>query len=62
MGAPDDLLAAADAAGRVYCTEGLRICGASLMASIPCANTNVPTFMIAEKIADAIRNDLRNDR
>ena len=61
MGAPDDPLAVADAAGRVYGTEGLRICSASLMASIPCANANVPTFMIAEKIADAIWNDLRND-
>lgn len=57
MGRSDDPLAVTDAAGRVYGTEGLRICDASLMPSIPCANTNVPTVMIAEKIADAIRSD-----
>jgi 5-(hydroxymethyl)furfural/furfural oxidase len=35
-------------------TEGLYICDASLMPTIPCANTNLPTIMIAEKISDAL--------
>ena len=61
MGAPDDPLAVTDAAGRVYGTENLRICDASLMPSIPCANTNVPTIMIAEKLADVIRSEAMRD-
>jgi len=37
--------------------QGLQICDASLMPSIPCANTNIPTIMIAERIADVIRSE-----
>ena len=55
MGAAGDPLAVTDAAGRVHGTEGLRVCDASLMPSIPCANTNAPTIMVAERIADAVR-------
>ena len=29
-------------------------CDASVMPMVPCANTNLPTMMIAEKISDAI--------
>jgi 5-(hydroxymethyl)furfural/furfural oxidase len=55
MGAADDPLAVTDAHGAVYGVEGLYVCDASLMPSIPCANTNVPTIMIAERIADLLR-------
>ncbi|MQB40705.1 GMC family oxidoreductase N-terminal domain-containing protein [Rhizobium sp. ICMP 5592] len=55
MGSPDDLMAVTSPTGRVYGVEGLRVCDASLMPSIPCANTNIPTIMIAERIADFIR-------
>ena len=35
--------------------DGLRVCDASLMPAIPCANTNIPTIMVAERIADLIK-------
>ncbi|MDR8396168.1 GMC family oxidoreductase N-terminal domain-containing protein [Paraburkholderia sp. USG1] len=55
MGAADDPLAVCDARGAVYGVSGLYVGDASLMPSIPCANTNVPTIMIAERIADMLR-------
>ena len=55
MGAPDDPLAVTDSDGAVYGVEGLHVCDASLMPSIPCANTNVPTIMVAERVAEMIR-------
>ncbi len=54
MGASDDPMAVTDPAGRVYGVEGLRVCDASVMPAVPRANTNIPTIMIAEKIADAM--------
>lgn len=58
MGAEDDTMAVTDSHGRVYGVPGLRICDASLMPSVPCANTNVPTIMVAERIADLIKQEL----
>jgi 5-(hydroxymethyl)furfural/furfural oxidase len=55
MGAIDDPHAVTLSDGRVIGVTGLRVCDASLMPSIPCANTNVPTIMIAERIADLIK-------
>ncbi|MCX8278834.1 GMC family oxidoreductase N-terminal domain-containing protein [Phyllobacterium sp. 0TCS1.6C] len=54
MGSADDPMAVTSPTGRVYGIEGLRVCDASLMPSIPCANTNMPTIMIAERVADFI--------
>ncbi len=55
MGADGDPMAVTDAAGRVRGgIEGLRVCDASIFPVVPCANTNFPTLMTAEKIADAI--------
>lgn len=54
MGAPDDPLAVVDHDGLVYGVENLRIVDASVMPSLPRANTNLATMMIAEKISDAI--------
>lgn len=59
MGAADDQLSVTDTSGKVHGTERLRICDASLMPSIPRANTNIPTIMIAEKIADMIKSKIR---
>jgi 5-(hydroxymethyl)furfural/furfural oxidase len=54
MGAADDPGAVTDPAGRVYGVAGLRICDASIMPTVPCANTNIPTIMVGEKISAAI--------
>jgi 5-(hydroxymethyl)furfural/furfural oxidase len=55
MGPADDPLAVTAPDGSVHGVEGLYVCDASLMPSIPCANTNVPTVMLAERIADVLR-------
>jgi 5-(hydroxymethyl)furfural/furfural oxidase len=57
MGRSDDPAAVTLADGRVIGVSGLRVCDASLMPAIPCANTNVPTLMITERIADFIKAD-----
>jgi 5-(hydroxymethyl)furfural/furfural oxidase len=54
MGHADDPMAVTDAAGRVRGTEGLRVVDASVFPVVPCANTNFPVLMTAEKMADAI--------
>ncbi len=54
MGPMSDPLSVCDSAGRVLGVEGLRIADASIMPTIPCANTNMPTIMIAERISDLI--------
>ncbi|MGF6478609.1 GMC family oxidoreductase [Paraburkholderia sp. JPY419] len=54
MGGAQDRDAVTDTEGRVRGTRGLRVVDASLMPRLPSANTNIPTIMIAEKIADAM--------
>lgn len=54
MGADDDPMAVTSPSGRVRGVQGLRVVDASIFPTIPCANTNFPTMMVAEKIADAI--------
>ncbi len=54
MGADDDPMAVTDNQGRVRGVAGLRVVDASLFPCVPCANTNFPTLMTAEKIADAM--------
>lgn len=54
MGAEDDPMAVTDNQGRVHGVSGLRVVDASIFPTVPCANTNGPTIMSAEKIADAI--------
>lgn len=56
MGSADDSMAVTDNQGRVRGVTGLRVADASLIPFVPRANTNIPTIMIAEKIADTIRN------
>jgi 5-(hydroxymethyl)furfural/furfural oxidase len=52
MGAEDDPTAVTDNQGRVRGVAGLRVVDASLFPCVPCANTNFPTLMTAEKISD----------
>ena len=54
MGAEDDPRAVVDHEGRVRGIEGLRVVDASIFPVVPCANTNFPTLMTAEKIAASI--------
>ena len=54
MGHSDDPAAVTDAAGQVRGVSGLRVVDASLMPEVPCANTNIPTIMMAEKIVAAV--------
>ncbi len=48
-------MAVVDGQGRVHGVQGLRVCDASIMPLIVSGNLNVPTIMMAEKIADAIK-------
>jgi 5-(hydroxymethyl)furfural/furfural oxidase len=52
MGSDDDPMAVTDNQGRVRGVSGLRVVDASLFPCVPCANTNFPTLMTAEKISD----------
>jgi 5-(hydroxymethyl)furfural/furfural oxidase len=54
MGASTDRDAVVDRAGRVRGFDGLRVVDASIMPTVPRANTNIPTIMVAEKISAAI--------
>jgi 5-(hydroxymethyl)furfural/furfural oxidase len=57
MGADGDPLAVTTPQGRVRGVEALRVCDASVMPSIPCANTNISTIMVAEHMADLIKQE-----
>jgi 5-(hydroxymethyl)furfural/furfural oxidase len=54
IGRPDDPMAVVDPQGRVKGIQGLRVVDASIFPVVPCANTNFPTLMAAEKIADVM--------
>jgi len=54
MGSEDDPMAVTDTQGRVHGVGGLRVVDASLFPVVPRADTNFPTLMTAEKIADAM--------
>ncbi|MEM7429991.1 MAG: GMC family oxidoreductase N-terminal domain-containing protein [Pseudomonadota bacterium] len=54
-----DALAVVDERLRVRGLERLRVIDASVMPTMPSANTNAATLMIAEKAADMLREDAR---
>jgi choline dehydrogenase len=47
-----------DPRGRVHGIDGLSVVDASIMPTIPAANTNVPTIMIAERCAAWLTNNV----
>jgi 5-(hydroxymethyl)furfural/furfural oxidase len=58
MGRADDRAAVTDAAGRVHGVVGLRVIDASIMPTIPRGNTNIPTIMVAEKLAAEMLHEI----
>lgn len=56
-----DPLAVTDQSGRVHGVEGLRVVDASLIPTLTTGNTNAPTIMMAEKIADSILGSVLPD-
>jgi 4-pyridoxate dehydrogenase len=55
MGSVHDPVAVTDDEGRVFGVDRLRIVDASLMPDLTSGNINAPVIMIAEKIADRVR-------
>jgi 5-(hydroxymethyl)furfural/furfural oxidase len=55
MGREDDPMSVVDNQGRVKGVQGLRVVDASIFPVVPCANTNFPVLMSAEKIAQSMQ-------
>jgi choline dehydrogenase len=55
MGPLTDPMAVVDSRGNVNSLQGLSVVDASIMPTIPAANTNLPTIMVAERCADWFR-------
>src|SRR5262245_5660517 len=59
MGAHNDRMAVVDHVGHLRGFAALRVIDASIMPTLPRGNTNIPTIMVAEKVADAIVHAVR---
>jgi choline dehydrogenase len=55
MGPAGDAAAVVDEQGRVHGCEALRVADASVIPTVPAANTMLPTVMVAERLAAAMR-------
>jgi choline dehydrogenase-like flavoprotein len=56
MGPATDPGAVVNDTGRVHGIGGLHVADASIMPTVPCANTNLPTIMLAEHLVGSIPN------
>ena len=54
-----DAAAVVDTSARVRGVQALRVVDASIMPMLVSGNTNAPAIMIAEKIAGAIKDEMR---
>ncbi|MCE2463938.1 MAG: GMC family oxidoreductase N-terminal domain-containing protein, partial [Dehalococcoidia bacterium] len=57
MGPPSDPMAVLDQYCRVRGVDGLRVVDCSVMPDVIRANTNIPAIMIAERVADWIKEE-----
>ena len=55
MGPESDSMAVVDQYGKVHGIENLRVADASIMHDCVRANTNVPSMMVGEKVAEFIK-------
>ena len=55
MGDPADVQTVVDPTGKVVGADNLFIADASVMPEVSRTNTNIPTIMIAERIAEMVR-------
>jgi 5-(hydroxymethyl)furfural/furfural oxidase len=59
IGGSDNPMAVTDPRnGKVHGIDNLHVVDASVMPRVPRANTNIPTIMLAEKLADGIKAEL----
>jgi 5-(hydroxymethyl)furfural/furfural oxidase len=54
MGDPADRMTVVDPEGKVIGSENVYVADASIMPTLPTANTNIPVIMAAEKISDML--------
>jgi choline dehydrogenase len=55
MGSPGDQATVVDQFGRCHAVDGLVVADASIMPSVPRANTNLTSIMIGEMIGEWVR-------
>lgn len=55
MGHPDSPDTVADANGKLVALANVWVADASVIPTLPSANTNLPVLMVAEKISDGLR-------
>jgi len=57
MGPDNDRMAVVDPLLKVRGIIGLRVADASIMPTLVCGNTNIPSIMIGEKVSDLIKSE-----